>query len=233
MLIIKVWQSINEISKFEDRRKSKGENITPRETIRSFVFYNNLDSSFRMISRQLDVIIIGKILGNESVGIYKIVIEISNIISRLAEPVYQAIYPEFTKMINKGKNRVVISISKKIVLISVILGSLIYLALYLYGSVIISVIFGKDFIGAYEVILYYFIAILISVVTIPITPIIFSLGLAKSAFYNQFMSTIAYLIIIYPLIINYGMVGASLAYILYYLIWSILSMKLLKRVSFL
>lgn len=60
----------------------------------SFIVYNNFDVAVRMVSRQLDTVI----LGAEIVGIYKIAKEVANLI----DPVYQAIYPEFAKLLAKN-----------------------------------------------------------------------------------------------------------------------------------
>lgn len=60
-----------------------------------------------MVSRQLDTVI----LGAEIVGIYKIAKEVANLIAKLTDPVYQAIYPEFAKLLANGKKLEAIKIS--------------------------------------------------------------------------------------------------------------------------
>ncbi len=57
----------------------------------SFIVYNNFDVAVRMVSRQLDTVILGKLYGAEIVGIYKIAKEVANLIAKLTDPVYQAI----------------------------------------------------------------------------------------------------------------------------------------------
>ncbi|MEA2050779.1 MAG: DUF2779 domain-containing protein [Campylobacterota bacterium] len=82
----------------------------------SFIVYNNFDVAVRMVSRQLDIVVLGKLYGAEVVGIYRIAKEIAGIIAKLTDPIYQAIYPEFAKLLANGKKleakQVAIKISK-------------------------------------------------------------------------------------------------------------------------
>ncbi|QGG47309.1 oligosaccharide flippase family protein [Heliorestis convoluta] len=73
------------------------------KNIWTFIITTNLNSSIRMSTRQLDILIVGSILGNHAVGLYKVAKQFSSVLSRLADPLYKAIYPQLTKLYTQKK----------------------------------------------------------------------------------------------------------------------------------
>jgi len=206
-------------------------NITLLKELRifSFIVYNNFDVAVRMVSRQLDVVLLGKLYGAEIVGIYKIAKEIANLIAKLTDPVYQSIYPEFAKMLAKGKKLEAREMAKKISLYAGGVGLVFYGFFALLGEWTISLVFGNEFMGAYDITMVYFLAILIAIVNLPLVPVLHSNGLAKESFLNQLYATIGYCLVIYPLISLYSVIGASLAYIIFYVIWMVFAISTIKK----
>lgn len=196
----------------------------------SFIVYNNFDVAVRMVSRQLDTVILGKLYGAEIVGIYKIAKEVANLIAKLTDPVYQAIYPEFAKMLANGRKHEAKQMAIKISLYAGGAGLVFYGLFALLGEWAIGLAFGSDFLAAYDVTLVYFIAIFVAVISIPLVPMLFSYGLAKEAFYNQVLATVAYAIVIYPLTYYYEAIGSAMAYIVFYVFWLLLTMKLVVKI---
>lgn len=195
----------------------------------SFIVYNNFDVSVRMVSRQLDTVILGRLYGAEVVGIYKIAKEVANLISKLTDPVYQAIYPEFAKMLANGKKLEAKQMVKKISLYAGGVGLIFYGLFLLLGQWAIGLAFGNEFLGAYDVALVYFIAIFIAIINLPLVPVLHSKGLAKHAFWNQLLATVGYCIVIYPLALYFSAIGAALAYIAFYIVWMFLALKTIKN----
>lgn len=195
----------------------------------SFIVYNNFDVAVRMVSRQLDIVILGKLYSAEIVGIYRIAKEIANIIAKLTDPVYQAIYPELAKLLAKGHFDEAKKIAFKIALYAGFFGIIFYLFFAILGEFAIGLSFGKEFLPAYAITLVYFIAIFIAIVALPIVPLLQSRGLVREAFWNQFFATGAYLLVIYPLTEQLSAIGASIAYIIFYLCWLFLSLITLRK----
>lgn len=195
----------------------------------SFIVYNNFDVAVRMVSKQLDVVILGKLYGAEIVGIYKIAKEVANLIAKLTDPVYQAIYPEFAKMLANGKKLEAKQMAIKISFYAGGAGLVFYGLFALLGEWAIGLAFGRDFLGAYDVTLVYFIAIFIAIINLPLVPVLHSKGLAKQAFWNQLWATVSYCIVIYPFILHFSAIGAALAYIVFYIVWMFLALKTIKN----
>ena len=194
----------------------------------SFIIYNNFDVAVRMISRQLDMVILGKLYGAEIVGIYKIAKEVANLIAKLTDPVYQAIYPEFAKTFSNGRKREAKQMAIKISLYAGGAGLAFYGLFVLLGEWAIGVAFGKEFLDAYEITLVYLIAILIAIINLPLVPILHSNGLAKQAFRNQLWATVSYCVVIYPLAFYFSAIGAALAYIMFYIVWMLFALMTVK-----
>jgi O-antigen/teichoic acid export membrane protein len=195
----------------------------------SFIVYNNFDVAVRMISRQLDTVILGKLYGAEIVGIYKIAKEIASLIAKLTDPVYQAIYPELAKMLANGKKLEAKQMAMKISLYTGGAGVVFYGLFALLGEWAISLAFGSEFLDAYDVTLVYFIAILIAIVTLPLYPMQHAFGYAKKAFSNQIHATLVYFPVLFPMIFFFEMIGASIAYVFYYTYLSRLTLNSVKK----
>jgi O-antigen/teichoic acid export membrane protein len=196
--------------------------------ILSFVIYNNFDVTIRMVSRQLDTILVGKFFGSELVGVYKVVKEISNLITKLTDPIYQTLYPEFAKMLSNKKYGEAKSIAFKISYISALFGILFYILFIIFGKWSIGIAFGEEFIKAYIPTLIYFIAIFIAIITMTLYPLQHAFGFAKSAFKNQLFSTLLYLPFLFIFTYHFSLTGAAISYILYYIIITIFTIKSIK-----
>ncbi|MGY8940360.1 MAG: lipopolysaccharide biosynthesis protein, partial [Flavobacteriales bacterium] len=130
----------------------------------SFIVYNNFDSALRLLTTQLDVFLLGKLYGSELVGIYKITKETSKLVMKLSSPVYQSIYPEFSKLIAKEEfmsaKKMAIQISKY----AGLMGLVFYGLFYIFGKQLIILIFGFEMVEAYYVSLVYIGAVLLSLI---------------------------------------------------------------------
>lgn len=195
----------------------------------SFIVYNNFDVAVRMVSRQLDTVILGKLYGAEVVGIYKIAKEVANLIAKLTDPVYQAIYPEFAKMLATGKKLEAKQMAIKISLYAGSAGLVFYGLFALLGEWTIGLAFGNEFLGAYDVTLVYFIAIFIAIITLPLYPMQHAFGFAKQAFSNQLYTTLVYVPFLFVTTFYFEMIGASIAYIFYYIYLSGLTLNSVKK----
>jgi O-antigen/teichoic acid export membrane protein len=201
--------------------------------ILSFIIYNNINIGVRMVSRQLDIVLIGRFFGPDSVGIYRIAKEIGSIAARLSDPIYQTIYPELARLLSLDKHLEAKNVAVKISFYGGVVALITYVLFIFLGEFAITLVFGDEFLRAYEVVLVYYFAILISIIVLPLNPIIFSYGLAKEATINQVIATLVYVIVCIPLIYFYGAIGASFSYIIFYLVWTWVTLNTIKKGSLL
>ncbi len=195
----------------------------------SFIFYNNFNVSVRMISRELDVFLLGKFYSPESVGIFKIAKLVAGIVGKLTDPVYQAIYPEFAKLLSKGRKNEAKSVAIKITIYSSIFAVASYVLFLLLGDYFILQFFGTEFSQSYSVVLIYYVAIFIAIITLTIYPMINAFGYAKEAFLNQFIATMIYVPFLFFAVHSWSSKGAAIAYVFYYIFLTFLSIRTVKK----
>ncbi len=210
-------------------KKQINYNLIRELKIFSFIIYNNLDVAVRMISKELDVVLLGKIYGAEVVGLYRIAKEVAGIIAKLTDPIYQAIYPEFARLLANGKKIEAKQVAKKITLYAGLAGIGFYMLFILMGKPAIGLAFGDEFENTYIVVLVYLFAILISVISLPLFPMQHAFGFTKEAFRNQIQTTLLYLPILVFLTSKYEMIGSAISYIIYYIYLTILTTKSVKK----
>ncbi|MGA4639907.1 lipopolysaccharide biosynthesis protein [Stutzerimonas stutzeri] len=200
-----------------------------KHNVFSFVAYINLDATVRVFSRQLDVLVLGKLFGSEIVALYKIAKEISNVISKLIDPVYQAIYPEFSRLLGSGKAHEAKGVAKTISIYVTLAGALFYFAFILLGKFVLVLFFGDAFGDAYFIVLVYFIGIYMAMVSLPLVPALLANGNAKPAFLNQVIATGIYGVVLYPLVIYFPLIGAAISYVVFYISWVALTLLTISR----
>ena len=78
-----------------------------------FIWWTNLRTIVRIPVRHFDMIVISSVLSLEMVGIYKVYKDVAGMIGRIGEPITQAIFPEFSKLIAKKRINKTIDTTKK------------------------------------------------------------------------------------------------------------------------
>ena len=193
---------------------------TQHPGIWEFVLTTNLNSSIRLGSRELDTMLVGGFVGVEGAGLYKIAKQIAAIPAMLSDPLYQAIYPDLSRLWARGE----IKTFKQLLLRSGLVAgggaTVIWLGVVLLGSFFIQIVFGAEFVPAQPVLVWYMLAMVIAIYGFPLQPAMLSMGQPKTTFWVHLLSTIAY----FPLLVIFiewiGLVGAGIAYVCYYLLWT-------------
>ncbi len=185
----------------------------------SFIIANNFDSSIRAVSRNIDVLLIGFFAGQAQAGIYKLAIQLSGVITRFTDPIYQLLLPVFTELVSKGKKRELKEKMKKITLLSTSIFFAIYIIILLVGHPFISFVFEPEYSSVYKIMCIYLIALGMATSCLTIVPFMHAMGLPKVCLKVQSKSTILYCIVLLPLAYYLGTTGAAVAYILYHIFW--------------
>jgi O-antigen/teichoic acid export membrane protein len=194
-----------------------------------FILTTNLNSSIRMTSRELDTMIVGSIVGAEGAGLFKIAKQIAAIPAMLSDPLYQAIYPDLSKLWARGDIR---AFKQLIVRSGLVAGggaTIIWAGVILFGSFCIQLVFGAEYIGAQPVLVWYMLAMVIAIYGFPLQPAMLSMGRPKTTFWVHLLSTIAYFPLLFIFIEWVGLIGAGVAYVCYYLLWTFIMVGLERK----
>lgn len=204
--------------------------IFRKSSLLYFIVYNNFNDSIRVLTRKVDIIIIGKLLGSDLVGIYKIIVSICSIISKLVDPLYQVIYPEITNLFSRKKFFELFSFVKKITINILLVLGVYNLFFFFFAKHFLQLFINENIELIFSLSLYQNIPISLSVLATCLPSMMDSFGLVKNSFINNLIATLIYLILIYQMIDLYGIIGAIYSYIIYYLIWISLTLLSITKI---
>jgi O-antigen/teichoic acid export membrane protein len=158
-----------------------------------FIWWTNLRSIMRIPVQLSDMVIISMVMPLEVIGIYKVYKEIASFIGRFGDPVNQAIYPEYAKLIGKGDSGAAINLAKKTILILFGLSSVLTVGLILFSNFIVGRLYGAEFLLLINA-LYILLGLFgVSLFTLPVNSLFIAAGFAKLGFYLVVFTNIIYL----------------------------------------
>lgn len=199
------------------------------EGLWSFLIHNNVAQAVRGLQRQLDVLVLGKLLPASEVGVYKLALQLGGVMDNLTRPVFYVVFPELAKLLSNGKKKEVL---QTILTTAVWLGVVVLLAmvgLHLIGAQAIGFIFGAEFSSGYPIVQIYLLAILFSCFSTPLSSAVLASGLSKAMLYIQIVATVVFFLALSRLVEVYGTYGAAAAHSVYFISAIILALVVLKR----
>ncbi|MFT6899799.1 MAG: O-antigen/teichoic acid export membrane protein [Paraglaciecola sp.] len=177
-----------------------------------FLWWTNLRSIVRIPVRHLDLVIIYMVISVETVGIYKVYKEIIEVINRLSDPVNQALYPEYSKLIGNNRISNALYVTRKLMQILGAVSIAITLIMLLSAEYAVGYFFGDEYLvliwALYSLILLTGLNLFLT----PINSLFISAGFARYSFYIVLFTNIIYLAILYYGGLMYGIVGVVLAF---------------------
>ncbi len=181
-----------------------------------FLISTNLTGSVKVGFRELDVLIVGKMLSLTDVSLYKLAKKLCASLDRLTNPLYQSLYPELTKAWARRDTKTFKHLVKHMVVIMGALSLFTWLGFLLCGHWIIEVTTGKEYLSAYSVTVWYLLANALAITSLPLSPMILAMGKANLSFWIQFLPTLVYFPVLFWMITVWSLNGAGYAYIVYH-----------------
>ena len=186
-----------------------------------FLLITNITSSVSLVAKRGDIVLLGALLGEVAVGLYRVVKIFSSVPSLMLGPLYMAIYPQFTEMFAQKK----LDDFKKLGIQSSLLAGALATAYWLgytaFGFSLIELAFGKDYTEAWVVGIFYLLGTVISGFALPLTPAILSYGRPALTLRAHLAANIIYFTLMVVLLQLIGLVAAGIAYLVYYLVWAL------------
>lgn len=158
-----------------------------------FLWWTNLRTIVRIPVRQLDILIVNQVMSMEAVGVYKAYKEIVGVIGRLGEPINQAIYPEYAKLLGNENKSDTVSVTKSIMKILLSAALITMAAFLLVSELVIETFFGVEYLTLMTA--FYLLVVLncINLFLTPINSLFIAAGFAKYSFYIVLLNNILYL----------------------------------------
>lgn len=188
--------------------------------ILEFIFFTNIESSVKIL-RELDVFIIKLLLSAEAVGIYRIARRLGDTVAIAIDPFFQAIYPELAKAFAE-KN--IANFKTLMVRSSIMVGGfafVVFIGFVILGQIFINIVFGPAFAQAYPIAVLCILSMVVWALAQPLAPALYALGHLRHVYYVHLATALIYLALLYGMIIQWGIWGAALALLIFYMLWAI------------
>jgi O-antigen/teichoic acid export membrane protein len=195
----------------------------------SFVVTTNLNLSLKLSAREADTMIVGATLGDAPAGIYKIAKQLAGILAKVADPLYQAVFPELARLWSRGSYAAFRRLVVRATLLASAGSIVVWVGFLLLGKPFIGLTVGDAYVSGHGAMLTYMAAIVLAVAGFALSPAMLAMGRPKPGFVATLVSTIAYFATLYAFLSAWQLVGAGLAYVLYYVVWTAIMGTLVAR----
>ena len=177
-----------------------------------FAIHVNLTASVQAAWGPIARLVVGGLLGAAGAALFRVASALSDSASKPADLLAKAFYPEVVRMDLSSKK------PWKLMLRGAALASglafVAVLILLLGGKPLVSLLFGAQFLGAYEALVILMLVPFLSVLSFPLPPMLYALDRPDAPLKARLSGTIAYFLVIAPLCWNFGVNGAAIAFVL-------------------
>lgn len=172
----------------------------------------NLTSTIDGVWGPIGRLIVGGLLGPAGAGLFRLASEIADGAQKPSDLLARAFYPEVVRMDLASKRP-----WKLMLRGSVLIGAVALLAIFILllgGRPLISLLFGKGFLGAYEPLMVLMAMSLIGVFSFPLSPMLYALGRSDGPLKAKLLGSAVFFIAIAPLSLALNVTGAATALVL-------------------
>jgi O-antigen/teichoic acid export membrane protein len=193
-----------------------------------YVWTTNLNATVRMLSLEADGLIVAGLTTPTALGVFKVAKQFARVLPMLAEPLYQSIYPELSRLWAAGSKNAFVSLIKRTTVLAGIAAVAAWIGFLVSGKWMIAVTVGPQYVEAYRVTVIYLAAMVIAISGFSLQPSMLAIGLPRNAFKALAAATTLYLLLLFPLVHAMGIQGAPVAYMAYYLVWAAMMLRYLR-----
>src|SRR5690242_2464577 len=177
-----------------------------------FAINVNLNATVLAAWGPLARVVVGGLLGPRGAALFRVASSLSDSASKPADLLAKAFYPEVVRMdLSKKKPWKLMlrgtALAAGVALIAILI-------LLLGGKPLVAVLFGKQFIGAYEALVILMVVPFLSVFSFPLAPMLYALDRPDGPVKARFLGTAVFFLLIAPLCWRFGVIGAAVALVL-------------------
>lgn len=177
-----------------------------------FAINVNLAASVQAIWGPTGRLVVGGLLGPAGAALFRIASTLADAAQKPADLLGRAFYPEIMRM-DLSSNKPWKLMRRVVVLASGTAAIAIGLLL-LGGKPLLSLLFGKSFLGAYAPLVLLMIVPFLGIFSFPLSPMLYALGRSDAPLKAKIIATAVFLGSIAPLCWTFGVMGAALALVL-------------------
>jgi O-antigen/teichoic acid export membrane protein len=176
-----------------------------------FVWNTNLSSSLDQVFTQTGALAVGGLLGPADAGFFRIARQVASAISKPAQLVVFALYPELARLKAAGDLHRLRQLARQVGLAGGAAATALLLLAVLFGRPLLVAVLGADFAGASQVLIWLVAAAGIGIWALPLEPLLISTGRAGAAVRVRLVVSIVFLACLFPATRAFGLNGAGAA----------------------
>lgn len=162
--------------------------------------------------RQLDILLVSALTSFELTGIYKIIKQVCALLAGVADPLYQAVYPQFAALVADHQDREVAKYAVRVgVVIAAALGP-VALVLAVLSPWWLGLVFGAAFAAGWPALSAFLLLTALSMSCVAVHPLFTALGYVKENAIVLLVANSVYLVCVWLLTDAVGLVGLAAAY---------------------
>ena len=177
-----------------------------------FAIHVNLNASVQAVWGPIARLVVGGLLGPTGAALFRVASSLSDSAGKPADMLAKAFYPEVVRMDLTSKK------PWKLMLRGTVLASagalLVIVVLLLGGKALVSLLFGREFLGAYDALVVLMIVPFISIFSFPLPPMLYALDRPDGPVTARLVGSAVFFLSIAPLCWQFGVVGAAIAFVL-------------------
>jgi O-antigen/teichoic acid export membrane protein len=141
-----------------------------------FAVASNLHATIQIVTQQLTTVLVGGLAGPAAAGLFKIARDVATAITRPAETLNNAIYPEFAHLASQDSWRPMPLLIVRGGVVAGAAGALLLALAAIGGPWFLQTFFGAEFIAAQSALLLLLAAATISIAGFPMDPALYAMG---------------------------------------------------------
>jgi O-antigen/teichoic acid export membrane protein len=177
-----------------------------------FAIHVNLNASLVTAWGPLARLVIGGLVGPAGAAIYRVASSIADSAQRPSDMLAKTFYPEIVRMDLATKKPWKLMLRATVVATAI--GLLFISLLLLGGRPLVELLFGAEFLPAYNVLLILIIAPLLGVISFPLPSMLLALDKPEGPVKARLIGALVYFVIVAPLAWRFGVSGAAIAFVI-------------------
>ena len=177
-----------------------------------FAIHINLAISVSTVWGPIARLVVGGLLGPSGAAFFRVASSLADSAQKPADLLGKAFYPEVVRMDLSSKKPWKLMLRGSALAGGVAL--LAILVLLVGGKSLISLIMGKDFVGAYAPLVVLTIVPFIGIFSFPLVPMLYALGRSDGPLRAKLLGSAVFFLSIAPLCWHWGIIGAAVAIVL-------------------
>jgi O-antigen/teichoic acid export membrane protein len=176
-----------------------------------FAGATNFSSSLDVAFTHIVTLAVGAVMGPAPAALWRIGRQVADGLAKPARLLIPALYPELAKLRAAGGIEQMRSLAVRVGLLGGAAAGLLLFITAIAGKPLLGLVMGQAFVGASDVMTWQVAAAAVSVLALPIEPMLVTMGAAGTAMRVRLAVCIAYLVVLVPLVKPFGLRGAGAA----------------------